>query len=827
MNPIYKFYLGVTGNMFKGNEEDARDNTYMEADGILQPISGFFTTGKINVANIEYIFKSVNTPSQFNICAFDSSDTPLTGLVMSETAYIFTIPENTAYIRLSSDNLDKSKLNVFGGKECFPIYSDDLAMEYEQETDQKFYRKKLSGKLTFVRDEFSYIMAQDFETEYNFLITAADENGKDWLRYFDGHFYQTDCEIDEDNKAIQVQPDVVDDYTEVLAGLEKEFNLIELAPQIERLTIRKRPMIQVYRPGDNVVSCFLGGMYWEQDVTNAEDNEEDLKIKYFFSRASRLVSIDVTAKDGAPASYAGTYVGKVVDGDEAQGIVEQGTFYNFARTYRIEYIKYNAETQLGQEHYWFKDVNGNELYFTFDTKQIETKTVTLEKEGTATGSLQCDITLIPIYMRYLCDVDKVGTVETYPLPADDIVDNNRNYRRAVGYAVDTTDISAGTSTEPTKWGRMDDGKYFLPPASSTGQPYYPIAQSYWGNSSFWYKYYLADWTLEQKAQKAYTLRDTYPIASCIEVLLNQIAPDIKHKGASDYSLFLYGANNPISGLAFTLLLTQKSNILNGEYQTPAQKAPITLKQILDMLKNCFKCYWYVEDGKLKIEHVNFFRNGGSYYSTPSVSLDLTQLTYTRNNKKWAFNTSKYSFDKVDMPQRYEFGWMDEVTTPFEGLPIEIRSKYVTAGKIEEITVNNFSSDIDYMLLNPSAISQDGFVIFAATKPVGGGQYELPFIQLSIDGISYHLQNGYMAFASLQPKYWLYDMPAKLITVNNVQTSSENVERKKKQQFNCPTPVTINPLQLIKTHLGNGTIDKLSVNLCSLISKTTLKYDTEQ
>jgi len=824
MNPQYKFLLGITGEMFTGEEDDARENTFMDVNGVFQPISGFFTTGKIYIPNgIEELVTTVSTSTAFFLCIFNAQDEFLTG-VKIESSYRLHVPPNASYCRFSADYLNEGKINLYGGVFCTPIYGDDVTMDHEQESGEKFFRKKLNGKLTFIRDTFDLIMAQPFDTQYNLTIEAID--GDTQIRYYDGVFYQTDCEINLNDKSLQVQPETLDEYTAVLAGYEKEFNLIELAPAIERLTIRKRPLVQVYRPGDDVVSCFLGGMYWEQDVINAIDNEADLKIKYYFSQVARLVSIEVTAKDGAPSSYAGTYVGKVVDGDSTLGIIEQGTFYNFQHTYKIEYTKYNADTQLGQEWYAFKDVNGNQLYFEFDTKSIESKTVTLEKEGTATGSLQCDIILTPIFMRYLCDVEKVGTVETYKLPTDDIVENNRNYKRVVGFAVDLTDISAGKSDEPTEWGRMDDGSYFLPPASSTGQPYFPIAQSYWGNSSFWYKYYLADWVLEQKAQKEYTLKDTYPLYSCIEVLLKKIAPSISHKGTSEYSQFFYSSNNPISGLSFTMLISPKSNLLNGEYQTPAQKAPTTLKQILDMLKNCFKCYWYIEDGKLKIEHVKFFRNGGSYYKSQSVALDLTKLEYTRSGKKWAFATSQYSFDKIDMPQQYQFAWMDEVTTPFEGFPIEIRSKYVTAGKIEEVNVSNFTSDVDFMLLNPNSISQDGFAVFAAVKPAGGGQYELPFIQFSVDNISYHLQNGYMSFANLQPTYWLHDMPAKLITVNKMQTSSESIERKKKQQLNVPVPIDINPMQLINTYLGGGVIDKLSVNLCSLTSKTTLKYDTE-
>ena len=64
----------------------------------------------------------------------------------------------------------------------------------------------------------------------------------------------TDCTVNNDDKLITVQPDTDDEYNDVLAGIEKEYNLIELAPEINFVTIRKRPLIQIYVPGDSVVS---------------------------------------------------------------------------------------------------------------------------------------------------------------------------------------------------------------------------------------------------------------------------------------------------------------------------------------------------------------------------------------------------------------------------------------------------------------------------------------------------------------------------------------------------------------------------------------------
>ena len=711
-----------------------------------------------------------------------------------------------------------------------PNYKDDLTLDYELETNQRFYRAKLSGKINFVRADYDIINDAPFDSEFFLYIEKSDDWGQTYNQYYKAKFMKTDCTFNDDDKLVTVKPETTDQYDDVLAGLEKEYNLIELAPQIEFLTIRKRPLIQMYVPGDSIVSCFLGGTNWEQDA-NATTDQNALIQTYHFALCNILKEIQITSH-GSPAVISGLYTGRMATGASANNF--EGKLYP---ELNVNYYIYITQQRIdglpfGAVSVEIRKQSDDTVMFSY-TKSTTSPFDTLEFDLTAvegsgaTGTMHADMKSYNIYARYLCDVEKIDDLNTYPLPADDIVDNNRNYRRAIGYAIDVAFISNNFSDTPTEWGLADNGKYFAPPYSIYGQTFYPIARSTWRYASLWFGFYLFDWILEKKARKAYTLRDAFTLSSCVNMLLKEFAPGITHEATPEYSQFLYNTNNPISGQSFKLLISQKSNIINGEYQTPAQKAPVTLQQIMTMLRDIYKCYWYIEDGKFKIEQINWFRNGGSYGYNPIIDYDLTQLENVRNGKKLAFATSEYSFDKVDMPERYQFEWMDDVTTPFEGLPIEITSKYVTAGKIEEINISNFTSDIDLMLLNPGAISSDGFALFAAVTPSGGGQLELPFTRQTVDNVEYYLQNGYLAFINIQPTYWVYDMPARRFKINNTPNYAIGIERKKKQTLNFPAGTTDpNPMQLVKTYIGNGQVDKLSVNLCSRNIKATLKYDTE-
>lgn len=834
MNPIYRF--GFVNTFFV-------DGFAVGTDGTHTSPNYSYTKEYIPVSNIYPRKLFMSTAPENAGVWYDSNKNIISNFGSNPPAanVEFDIPNNAYYVRvnftLSSRRAGSAWLrlgtmdadNYIAPYIVHPNYKDDLAKEYELETNQRFYRAKLSGKLSFIRDDYDYINNKPFDTTFLLLIEKSNDGGKTWTSYYSGQFMKTDCTFIDYDKKVTVQPDTIDEYNDVLAGLEKEYNLITLAPAIQRITINKRPLIQIYVPGDSIVSCFLGGTNWEQDA-NATTDQNALVRTYHFALCNILKEIQITSH-GSPAVISGLYTGRMATG-ATPGVFTGNLYPELNVNYYIFISQQTIDgTPFGIALVEIRRRSDDVAMFRyqkattapFDTLEFD---LTAVDGSGATGTMHADMKSYNIYARYLVDVEKIGDLDTYPLPTDDIVDNNRNYRRAIGYAIDVAFISNNFSDTPTEWGLADNGKYFAPPYSIYGQTFYPIARSTWRYASLWFGFYLMDWILEEQARKAYTLRDAFPVASCISVLLNQIAPGIKHEATAEYSQFLYGSSNPISGLTFRLLVSQKTNIINGEYQQPAQKAPTTLQQFTNMLRDCFKCYWYIDGGKFKIEHIQFFKNGGSYGGGAIISRDLTKEINLRNGLPWAFNTSEYSFDKVDLAERYQFEWMDDVTTPFEGLPIQVISKYVTPGKIEEINISNFTSDIDMMLLNPGNMSSDGFALFAAVPPQTGTQWILPFTRQTINGVEYFLQNGYLAFINLQSPYWMYDLPARRVSINGSEVYAYGIERKKKQTFSFPATDDPNPMQLIKTYIGNGQVDKLSVNLHSRSIKATLKYDTE-
>lgn len=821
-----------------------------------------------------------------------------------------------------------------------PVYKDDLALEYELENNQRFYRTKLSGKFNFIKDDFDFLSSQSFETEFLFDIEISYDMGQTWQKYYEGKFMKTDCKWDEDDKQCEVNPDPVDEYTDVLAGLEKEYDLIKLAPKIEQLVLQRRPVIQIYMPGDSVVSCFLGGTYWEQDANSTTD-ENALVNTYYFALCNLLKEINLTVT-GTHAAASGLYTGRMNITNQGSNKVMQGTLTNGqAPGYRLDVVQQLVKPGWGFTVYAFGckliRIADGAVLFRFNqssaSERYDNLDFNMAAQSGVSGTCNAEMATYKIYARYLLDVDSIQGVNTFNIPGDDIVDNNRNYRKVIGYVIDVAFISQNFSNTPTEWGLADNDKYFLPPYSIFGQKFFPIARSTWRYASIWFGFSLFDWILEEAGRKRYLLRDTFPVSACIKVLLEQFAPGITHEESPEYSEFFYGTTQytPLYTPKMKLLITQKTNLLVGNYDQPAQKAPTTLQQFTNMLRDCFRCFWFIDNGKFRIEHISWFRNGGTYTGLPQIGTDLTQIENIRNNKKWGYHSSAWEFDKADLAERYKFAWMDDVTSSFEGVPIQVKSKYVQAGKIEDVNVSNFTTDVDYLLLNPNDVAKDGFALFGAVAgnalvlpdgiysggsgstgnnglstpkyelkqefngkeataffqaystagatgqivfyngnalistqgffsigtssnleiPVNipsnathvgftvSGQAsfmfydldvpslsELPFVTRSVDGVDFIMQNGYMSWVTLQPNYYVHDLPAKRVEINGSEVWAQGIERKKKQTVSFPSLHDIDPSKLIKTYIGNGQIDKISVNLHSRMNKITVKYDTE-
>lgn len=710
------------------------------------------------------------------------------------------------------------KLTINGvTTDVHPVYKDDLALNYELESGQRFFRAKLSSKVDFIGADAELIINAGFTTEFVVVIECSTDYGLNWSTLHRAHFYKTDCTINLDDRKVTVQPQVLDQYNEILNAWEKEYNLIDLLPVTERVTLKKRALLQLYADDGKITNVF-GGFSWEEDFDiGSADIVNDLHFK-----SNMSICVIKFVRVFAAAGMTGLLKSFIAQPDangefevtNGEGVYKLKRVKLAEDSYDLRLIRLSDSVQVA--HYWTPFIVLNDALNFVDSGDI------------AWGAAECEYQ--GVYARWLCDVQSftIGgqTYTTTALTSDD-----PSYGGNLHYVIeaDVTIIPSNNLSEnPTKWGKFDSTHYYDRPSESGY--FIPVAHSYWSTASIWYKQQSSEYnTWEPAMQKPYELKDSYPLWSVISVLLSANNTGLTFQPSTTYSAFLYSAVNPVYGYATGVPhITPKSNVLVGEYTQPSMKAPITLSDVLDMLKKAYDCYWFVDgDNHLRVEHISWFKNGGAYSNVHQVGVDLTAMIQTRNGKPWSFGTNAWQFDKIDMPARYQYKWMDAGTDVFDGFPYEIQSPFVQTDKVEEINISNFTSDIDYMQIAPENCSKDGFALLMVMND-GSNYVPIVSVNRTKDGGTcyYKSQNFYASLMFLQEFFLCYDLPSKAYVWDGLLKTSRGIKRGRQQKVTVPFEDNAPDVtKLVHTAMGDGEVQQLSLNLSSRSGKLTLKYDT--
>lgn len=696
-----------------------------------------------------------------------------------------------------------------------PIF-EELKFTNAKESGEEYFRLTLSSSLTFVGTDFESIYNADIESKMTLSLSVSEDSKSVWT--WKGKFYKTDCVFNVDNQTCEVTPTTIDMYEDLLAGIEKEYDLYKLKPALESVKYDMRSMLQVYLLGESKLSCMFQGQSWEQDCNEVDDATE-LQDTYHFGKMWDKAFIEPTGDSdlGLPSMVYGDYV--------LHGLT---TITSGNWTFKIQQIystswKYSAIHSDGRV--WTK------TRINISATDVFGESVVLEADTStgATGVITIYCYIRTIFARFLCNAESFTsggvTYTCGKLPVDDMGGDVRNFNYCLKYGW-SSDIMlySGLTKTPTNY-YYNDGYYYSTPPPSLGS-YVPVAQSFWTKVSWWFATDAHYIDLDADSRVEVTLRDAYPLWSAINALCAEITKNsdfpIVFRGTTDFSYFLYGAYFSVLD-RYRLYITQKSNVLNAMYTQAAQKAPTTLRKILDMLRDCFQCYWWLEskggEYRLRIEQKQYFVNGGTYEGNPSVGLDITSIECLPIGESWAFGANEISYDKDDMPEQYEFGWSDDVSEYFNGNPIEIRSVYVKAGNIESVTVNEFNSDVDYMLFNRNSVSEDGFAMLACSDTSGS----MKVVYTTSGEFAY--QNGVLSFTELA-QWYKWSMPAELIKVNGRNDVASAVVRRKEQTIECPFDSAIDVQKLVRTEIGDGAVESAEYDVDNLICTLKLLHETK-
>lgn len=789
--------------------------------------------------------------------------------------------------QMTSDEISSMLTHIWlyaGFKLQEPHYSK-LEKKYKKETGQVFFRNTLEGNIKIFGDDYDYINAQNLETKYLLVITNNDDK---ILAY--NSFSKADCKLDNTRHSIELKLSAIDKYSKILNKYDNTYDLIKLSPAITPLTLTKRLLYQFYIQGADSVSCYANGIYWEQDVNEAIDSISQLRNKYHFASNLDLQELEID-KDQVGDNYtdalAGTYIidteysgykwpkiddktvylilEPLTDSEKAlygTDLWNLGNIYNAAtgkkpsiavgesknNLYRFVLYsnsgKFALFTSLHVYCTSYKEFPFNGI-LNNDSNADYTMAENVDGAAPKSFNLKDSVIFYSVWARVLADVesfvDSDGTTKTlYDLPKDDFISERVNYRKCIGITNINLKQSSVTVKHPTKYGRNDSGEYFtsngiVSPIETSHLPV-PISRSSWANTSIWAIIPDSWGAFEVKFRTNFILKDAFSLADVIKSLLHKIDPLVKFEATSQYSEFLYGDIDIIQNDSlrdgYVPFIAPKSNVLKGNYDQAAQKAEITFEQIMNMLRDCFRCYWYInENNDLRIEHISYFMNGLSYNS-PDVLLDLTTKKDKFNRKLVLYAQESVSYSKDDLSSRYEFNWMDDSTDIFEDIEINVNSVYIQEDKTEEINSEVFSTDVDLMLYAPDKFSNDGFVLLMADKVTR----RVPIFSIRelrddeyLYGYSATPQNYLCSWLYLA-RYYMLDMPAKNIEYTRAPLSVafngftvQGIKQFMQQDVEFQTSMNINPYSAITTSIGTGIIDSMSINLDTQHITATLAF----
>ena len=786
---------------------------------------------------------------------------------------------------LSDEEIKKQKVKMwfYVGSLVMPSYKS-IKLKYKKETGQEFFRTSIDGTIKLFGDDFDYVNAASIENELLFVVYDARNKALKAINKFS----KTDCKFNITKKSVELKLTPIDSYTNIMNKYENTYDLLKIGTPITPLKLSKRFAIQTYILGADSYSCFsANGMYFEDDVNEVIDDADTLANKYHFAKSTDFYEVNIEIDDfphimpfacvnnsiewpsvaysdegddavyvpyiklSKVASKGGTASSSIMGWLRYLHSGASGTVISGRYLYDVYSIELRQKTYLEGElaidvklyqsfQYYYYVVPGR--WF------IGENTIIPMSNGSKTFNIEGSINY-GLYARLICDVDTFtvdsSTANTYDYPSDDFIIDKANYKKCIGITGSIVKFYQSNKTVkiPTKFGINDYNEYFtsnIDEATTSGNVFnrpMPVSRSAWGNTSVWaiFNQQVIE-KFDEALRKEYIIKDAYKVSDVIRALLNKIDCGVMHKNEASYSRFLYSdeagiLDENVSLAGKELFIIPKSNVLKGDYDQAAQKAEITLKQVMSMLANCFKAFWYIDaSSNFIIEHIKFFNSGYSYKT--NATSQLSYYTDAFNKKNSLYCQTELSYNKSDLQSRFEFGWADDCSELFEGPKIDVISSYVQEDKTETVTAENFSSDIDLMLLAPDKFSSDGFALVVANKN-SYNNYETPITSLDDlrdDEYKYlytsRPQNYYASWAFLE-NYYMYDMPANNIEYDILLKGAlavKNIYKCMAHDIEFQSTTIPLPRYLYKTEIGDGQVEEMTYNIDTNHVSMSLVYE---
>lgn len=304
--------------------------------------------------------------------------------------------------------------------------------------------------------------------------------------------------------------------------------------------------------------------------------------------------------------------------------------------------------------------------------------------------------------------------------------------------------------------------------------------------------------------------------------------DCEGRVSEYYSDFFLSTANPVlmdnfgeSRTFRYLTLHQASNIKDPTASEPATKWNISLKTLLEALKEMFQVYWFIDDdGRFRIEHISHPAFGQTA-NTQNLNL-IEQGAFTRRK-------NKYEYIKEELPSKEHWTQPIELAnTDFKGVDI-IYLQTPTNSRVESNTKQHTISimtDLEIANNSPTDVSNDGFYLIDShygindATPYNGLVVNEDFGKLSGE----KRKNNVLSIANLQHYFWKHDRPLLYGTMNNEETTFfTKINTIVQEPIKLPICYDLNFYDPVTTEMGTGKIDKSEKTLYDETKTLTITY----
>lgn len=710
------------------------------------------------------------------------------------------------------------------GVVMYPNWDDSLIKKGTLIEGEKHKQITLESNLRFVDnlEDYAYLIAQPLDKKINVVIDRVLDSGIIKHGYFTGYFYLTDSEINKDECIITVALTASNLFLELEAYKDVSVQIKELSALNQTRVYTQLPSyLQMYVLGDTKVTNYLGGAYWEQECTQVTEYDGGILQGEGFVGAGFLDGI---------FEFSGAYIGTINRTDngaiekwvQSNGIFElrpviDGNFIKWAG-YRIsnnnlELISNQVEgddplslTKIELTEFIFINLpNPTQVANCLEVKRIFTWVISAKNRF---DGVDCD--------------DKNTAFcknEAYQYQIQ------RSYPQL---GLGLFKLSISTQDEPTEYNIAENGRYFSKLTSNTEYDYIPIGNNMWGNFGIWLRGSSAHYEL-MNSNVVYEFTYGYTIQQLIKALLSYHNISLSYEESSVFSNFLYDTNNPITGdTNLNYIYIPKNNLLGASItvNTPYRDDSISLNDIFTHLKYLLRTFRTIEDGKLRLEHTNWYDKGKTYANAEQIQKDLTILFQPQNSLSLAYGINTFKFEKQSTIKTYRYGY-NSASKIFNGKDIEVVSDGVLNGQ-ESRETTGLSNDISYVRINSQDEVREGFAIVACSETFPGGYNEVLNYSLNIGGYYYQLQNIFMSIPNLQVKFATLDIPFNKAIINGVEVEVDGISKIK---YHDTVEYAIKDLEndpdlykFVKTAEGNGEITEMQLNLGTRTVKLKLNYD---